>query len=90
MSSYKLQVVEYQQQTSSSLSIISTQTTNEPTVSPTTNEPTTGVPTIAVTDAVTSPPQVEAQAQQTTVVESGVSGSTITPPPTNNPTPPRE
>jgi len=48
------------------------------------------VPTIAVTDFVTAPPQVEAQAQQTTVVDSGVSGSTITPPPTKDPTPPRE
>lgn len=47
------------------------------------------MPTIAVTEAATAQPQV-AQAQQTTVVDSGVSGSTITPPPTKDPTPPRE
>lgn len=61
-------------------------TTNEPSVSPTTNEPTTGTPTIAVTDAMTAQPQVQVQAQNTVVVNSGVSGSTITPPPTKDPT----
>ena len=61
-------------------------TTNEPSVSPTTQEPTTGTPTIAVTDAMTAQPQVQVQAQNTVVVNSGVSGSAITPPPTKDPT----
>ena len=35
---------------------------------------------------MTAQPQVEVQAQNTVVVNSGVSGSTITPPPTKDPT----